>query len=143
VFEKRKPFGILPHVLAGFVLVLGGGLIAYSSRQDWLVANLPPGKATLHMTGSHLGHALLFLGAVIIALGIARILRGYAEDRGLHRLATIVSLVAIVTALVRFELFLSDQTLSLGFGSYGRLDLRSGSYLFLSGVVLTFCSRFA
>lgn len=130
-------------MLAGVLLVLGGGLIAFGSRQDWLVANLPNGKATLDVVNSSFGHALLFFAAVIAALGIARIARHYAQDRGLHRIASIVSLIAIATALVRFELFLSDKSLSLGVGSYDHLEPRQGSYLLLGGVLVTICSRFA
>jgi hypothetical protein len=132
-------------MLAGVLLVLGGGLVAFGSRQDWLALNVPQGgTATLDVVGSRFGTGMLVFAAVIVALGVARIARGYAEDRSLHRVATIAALAAIAMALARTGLFLVDHNLSLGAaGSYSHLDVKSGIYMLAGGAVVTAVSRFA
>ena len=132
-------------MLAGALLVLGGGLVALGSRQDWLGLNLPHGgTASLDVLGSRFGNVMLVFAAVIIVLGIARIARGYAEDQALHRIATIAALAAVATALARAGLFLVDHNLSIGSpASYNRLDVKSGIYLLAGGAVLTACARLA
>ena len=48
--------GILSRTLAGVLLVLGGGLVALGSRQEWLALNVPHGgTATLDVLGSRFG----------------------------------------------------------------------------------------
>jgi hypothetical protein len=136
---------ILTRVIAGFLLVLGGGLVALGSHRDWLSVHLPgDGIAVLNVVGSRFGTAMLVFAALIVALGIARIARGYAEDRSLHLIASLGALAVVVLALVRICIFLVDHNLSLGsLSSYGRLDLKSGGYLLCLGVVVTVSSRLA
>jgi hypothetical protein len=143
--EKGLSYGILLSVLAGFLLVVSGGLIAYSSREDWLVAHLANNEsATLNLAGSRYGTALLAFGMIIVALGIARIARGYAKDNALHRIASVASLAAIALALARAELFLVDHNLSAtSTASYKHLDLKLGVLTLLGGVAVTFLSRLA
>jgi hypothetical protein len=132
-------------MLAGFLLVLGGGLIAFGSRQDWLIAHLANNEtATLNVAGSRFGNAMLVFAALIIVLGIARIVRGYAEDKSLHRIASVASFAAIATALARTGLFLADHNLSIvSMASYGHLDLKLGVFVLLSGVAATLISKLA
>jgi hypothetical protein len=138
-------FGILLRVLAGVLLVVSGGLIAFSSRQDWLVAHLGNNEsATLNVAGSRFGTALLIFAMIIVGLGIARIARGYAKDNALHRIASVASLAAIALALARAELFLVDHNLSAtSTASYKHLDLKLGVLTLLGGVIVTFLSRLA
>jgi hypothetical protein len=133
------------RVLAGFLLVLGGGLIALGSRQDWLIAHLANNEtATLNVAGSRFGNAMLVFAALIIVLGIARVVRGYAEDNSLHRIASIASFAAIATALARTGLFLTDHNLSIAStASYGHLDLELGVFMLLGGVAATLISKLA
>ena len=137
--------GILSRTLAGVLLVLGGGLVALGSRQEWLALNVPHGgTATLDVLGSRFGSGMLVFAALIVVLGIARIARGYAEDRTLHRIATTAALAAIAMALARVRLFLVDHNLSLGAaGSYSHLDVKRGIYMLVGGTVVTALSRFA
>lgn len=132
-------------MLAGFLLVLGGGLIAFGSRQDWLIAHLANnGTATLNVAGSRFGNTMLVFAALIIVLGIARIVRGYAEDKSLHRVASLASFAAIATALARTGLFLTDHNLSIvSTASYGHLDLKLGVFVLLSGIAATLVSKLA
>ncbi|MGC9974424.1 MAG: hypothetical protein ABSC36_03405, partial [Gaiellaceae bacterium] len=126
-------------------LVVGGGLIAFSSRQDWLVARLANNEsATLNVAGSRFGTALLIFAMFIVALGIARIARGYAKDNALHRIASVASVAAIALAVVRAELFLVDHNLSAtSTASYKHLDLKLGVLTLLGGIATTFLSRLA
>lgn len=130
-------------MLAGFMLIVGGGLVALGSHQDWLTASLPQNaSATLNVVGTRYGTAMLVLAMLIAALGVARIARGYAEDRALHRVATVALLAAIALAFARTGLFMADHNLAIGSpGSYGHLDLRRGVYLMLLGAVTTISSR--
>lgn len=132
-------------MLAGVLLVLGGGLVALGSRQDWLALNLPHGDtATLDVIGSRFGNGMLVFAAVIIVLGIARVARGYAEDRALHRIAMVAALAAIAMALARTGLFLVDHSLSItAASSYTHLTIERGIYLLAAGTVVTAVSRFA
>jgi hypothetical protein len=132
-------------MLAGFLLILGGGLIALGSRQDWLVAQLANNEsATLNVAGSRFGNAMLVFAALIVVLGIARIVRGYARDDSLHRVASVTSLAAIATALARTGLFLTDHNLSIvSPASYGHLDLEQGVFMLLGGVAATLISKLA
>lgn len=132
-------------MLAGFLLVLGGGLIAFGSRQDWLIAHLANNEtATLNVAGSRFGNAMLVFAALIIVLGIARIVRGYAEDKSLHRVASVASFAAIATALARTGLFLADHNLSIvSTSSYRHLDLKLGVFMLLGGVATTLVSKLA
>ncbi len=138
-------FGILLRVLAGFVLVLSGGIIALGSRQDLLTAHLAGNEsATLNIAGTRFGTAMLVFAALIAALGVARIVRGYAKDPPLHQMASLVSLAAIATVLSRTGLFLADHNLSIvSPSSYGHLGLALGVFLVAGGVVLTFVSKLA
>jgi hypothetical protein len=140
---RGQSSGILSRVLAGFLLVLGGGLIALGSRQDLLTAHLAGGEsATLNVAGTRFGTALLVFAALIAALGVARIVRGYAKDAPLHQIAAVASLAAIATVLARAGLFLIDHNLSIGSpSSYGHLGLALGVYALAGGVVLTLISK--
>ena len=138
-------FGILLRVLAGFVLVLGGGLIALGSRQDLLTAHLAGNEsATLNIAGARFGTAMLVFAALIVVLGVARIVRGYAKDPSVHQIASLASFAAVATILARTGLFLTDHNLSIGSpSSYGHLGLALGVFLVAGGVVLTFFSKLA
>lgn len=145
---RRSPIvalGILRLVLAGFLLILGGGLIGLGSQQDWLTANLAKNEsATLNVAGSRFGNVLLLFAGLVIVLGFVRISRGYSEDSPLHQIASLASLAALVTALVRTWLFLVDHHLSvISTSSYGHLDLKLGVLMLLGGAATTFVSRFA
>jgi hypothetical protein len=132
-------------VLAGLLLVVGGGLIAVGAREDWLLVHVPRGGTmALNEAGSRFGNALLVFAALIVILGLVRIGRGFAEDRMLHRIAFYVSVAAIAAILVRSAIFLSDHDLSIGdLDSYQHVDLRLGVYLLAAGVVVTLVSRWA
>ena len=132
-------------MLAGFLLVLGGGLIALGARRDWLIAHLANNEtATLNVWGSRFGNAVLVFAALIVVLGIARIARGYAKDMSLHRFASVASFAAIAVALARTGLFLVDHNLSIGSASsYSHLDIKLGIYLLFAGVAMTISSRLA
>ncbi len=87
---------------------------------------------------------MLAFAALIVVLGIARIARGYAEDKSLHRIASVASFAAIAAALARAGLFLVDHNLSIGStASYGHLDLELGVLMLLGGVAATLLSRLA
>lgn len=132
-------------MLAGFLLILGGGLIALGSRQDWFTVQLANSEsATLNVAGSRFGNALLIFAMLILALGIARIVRGYAKDASLHQIAALISLAAIGTVLARTGLFLTDHNLSLSSpSSYGHLGLELGIYLLAGGVISTLLAKLA
>ena len=101
-------------MLAGFLLALGGALIALGSRQDWLTANLANNEsATLNVAGTRFGTAMLIFAALLIALGVARVARGYAKDTSLHGYASLILFATVATALTRTGLLLSDHHLSL------------------------------
>ena len=130
-------------MLAGFLVALGGALIALGSRQDWFTAHLANNEsATLNVAGSHFGTALLIFAALIIVLGVARVVRGYAKDTSVHGLAALLSVAAVVTALVRTGLFLTDHHLSVSSpSSWGHLRPAIGVYLLLGGVISTLFSK--
>jgi hypothetical protein len=132
-------------VLAGFLLALGGALIALGSRQDWFTAHLANNEsATLNVAGTHFGTAMLIFAALIIALGVARVARGYAKDTSLHGFALLILFATVATALVRTGLFLSDHHLSLvSPSSYGHLSLALGVYMLAGGVISAFLARSA
>lgn len=132
-------------MLAGFLLVLGGGLIALGSRQDWLTVQLANNEsATLNVAGSRFGNAMLVFAALIIALGIARIVRGFAKDASLHGIASLASFAAIATALARTGLFLTDHNLSISSPStYSHLGLALGVYMLAGGVISTLLAKLA
>jgi hypothetical protein len=132
-------------VLAGFLLLLGGGLVAFGSRQDWFTAHLANNEsATLNVAGSRFGNAMLFFAALIIALGIARIIRGYAKDETLHGIASLAAFASIATFIARTGLFLTDHNLALTSpSSYGHLGLGLGIYILAGGVIATLVSKLA
>lgn len=147
-------------MLAGFLLILGGGLIALSSQQDWLTVHLAgnqssglnaPGSrfagsksATLNVAGSRFGIAMLVFAAAILVLGFVRISRGYAKDQSLHQIATWTSIAAIAAALARIGLFISDHNLAItSTSSYGHLSLELGVFVLIAGVLSTLVSRLA
>jgi hypothetical protein len=132
-------------VLAGFLLVLGGGLIALGSQRDWLTAHLAGNKsATLNVAGSRFSIAMLVFAALIIVLGFVRISRGYAKDVSLHKIASLASLAAVAAALARSGLFLADNNLAVSSpSSYGHLSLELGVYALAGGVISTLLSRLA
>jgi hypothetical protein len=132
-------------VLAGFLLILGGGLIALGSRQDLLTAHLAGNdNPALNVAGTRFGTALLGFAALIMVLGVARIVRGFAKDALLHQIASFLSVGAIAIVLARGGLFLVDHNLSITSpSSYGHLGLAIGIYALVGGVVLTFVSKLA
>lgn len=132
-------------MLAGFLLVLGGGLIAWGSQQDWLTAHLAGNEsATLNITNSRFSIAMLLLAGLIIVLGFVRVSRGYSKDVSVHQIASLASFAAVAAALVRVGLFLADQNLAISStSSYGRLGIGLGVYLMAGGVVATLLSRLA
>jgi len=132
-------------VLAGFLLLLGGGLIALGSRQDLLTAHLAGNEsATLNVAGARFGAALLVFAALIVTLGVARMVRGYAKDTSLHQIASLASLAAVATVLARSGLFLADHNLSITSpSSYGHLGLALGVYMLAGGVASTLLSKLA
>jgi hypothetical protein len=132
-------------VLAGFLLVLGGGLIALGSRQDWFTVQLAGNEsATLNIAGSRFGNAMLVFAALILVLGVARMVRGYAQDVSLHGIASLAAFATIATVLARTGLFLNDQNLSITSpSSYGNLGLQLGIYVLAGGVISTLLSRLA
>lgn len=132
-------------MLAGFLLILGGGLIALSSQQDWLTVHLAGSKsATLNVAGSHFGIAMLVFAALILVLGFVRISRGYAKDASLHQIASWASIAAIAMALARIGLFMSDHSLAItSTSSYGHLSLELGVFMLIVGVISTLVSRLA
>jgi hypothetical protein len=132
-------------VLAGFLLLLGGGLVALGSRQDWLTVHLASNEsATLNVASSRFGNAILAFGMLIMALGIARFVRGYAKDESLHKIALVAALGAVAIVLARTGLFLTDHNLSVGSpSSYGHLGLALGIYVLALGVVSTFLAKLA
>jgi hypothetical protein len=132
-------------VLAGFLLVLGGGLIALGSQRDWLTAHLAGNEsATLNVTSSRFSVVMLLFAGLIIVLGFVRISRGFTTDVSLHQIAALASVAAVVAALVRTGLFLADHNLAISSTStYGHLSIGMGAYLMAGGVVMTFLSRLA
>ena len=132
-------------MLAGLLLLLGGGLIALGSRQDLLTAHLAGNEsATLNIAGTRFGTALLVFAALIAALGVVRIVRGYAKDASLHQIAALVSLATIATILARGGLFLADHNLSVvSPSSYGHLGLALGVFVVAAGIALTLVSKLA
>lgn len=132
-------------MLAGFLLILGGGLIALGSQQDWLTADLAGNKsATLNVAGSRFGIAMLVFAAAILVLGFVRISRGYAKDQSLHQIATWTSIAAIAAALARTGLFMSDHSLAItSTSSYGHLSLELGVFMLIAGVISALVSRLA
>ncbi|GEM_PF-1007736 len=147
-------------MLPGFLLILGGGLIALGSQQDWLTAHLAGNQsaglnaagsrfagnqsATLNSAGSRFGIAMLVFAALILVLGFVRISRGYAKDASLHQIASWASFAAIAMALARTGLFMSDHSLAItSTSSYGHLSLELGVYLLIAGFISTLVSRLA
>ena len=130
-------------MLAGFLLALGGALIALGSRQDWYTAHLANNEsATLNIAGTRFGTALLIFAALIIALGVARVARGYAKDTSLHGIASLILFATVATALTRTGLFLSDHHLSLvSPSSYRHLSLALGVYMLAGGVISAFLAK--
>lgn len=145
MLSRRCDCGILSQVLAGFLLFLGGGLIALGSRQDLLTGRPAGGESvTLNLSASHFGHAILVFSALIIGLGVARIARGFAKDAPLHTTASLISIAAVVAALARAAIFFSNHDLPLTSpSSYGHLGLAAGALLIAGGVVTTFLSKVA
>lgn len=132
-------------MLAGFLLVLGGGLIGLGSQRDWLTAHLAGNEsATLNVTSSRFSVAMLLLAGLIIVLGFIRVSRGYSKDVSVHQIASLASFAAVAAALVRIGLFLADQNLAISStSSYGHLSVGLGVYLMAGGVVATLLSRLA
>ncbi|MGA9761778.1 MAG: hypothetical protein WBQ14_05085 [Gaiellaceae bacterium] len=132
-------------MLAGFLLVLGGGLVALGSRQDLLTVHLAGNEnSALNVAGSRFGTTLLIFAALIATLGAARIVRGFAKDASLHQIASFISVGVIATVLARGGLFLADHNLSITSpSSYGHLGLATGIYALAGGVVLTFVAKLA
>lgn len=132
-------------MLAGLLLLLGGGLIALGSRQDLLTAHLAGNEsATLNIAGSRFGTALLVFAALIVTLGVVRMVRGYAKDASLHQIASLASFAAIAAVLARTGLFLTDHNLSIvSPSSYGHLGLALGVFAVAGGVALTLVSKLA
>jgi len=132
-------------VLAGFLLVLGGGLIALGSQRDWLTAHLAGNEsATLNVASSRFSLLILVFAGLIIVLGFVRVSRGFAKDASLHQIASLAALAAVAAALVRIGLFLADHNLAISSASsYGHLSLELGIYLMAGGVVTTLLSRLA
>ena len=132
-------------MLAGFLLILGGGLIALGSQQDWLTAHLAVNQsATLNSAGSRFGIAMLVFAALILVLGFVRISRGFAKDPPLHQIASWASFATIAMALARTGLFMSDHSLAItSTSSYGHLSLALGFYMLLGGFISTLVSRLA
>ena len=132
-------------MLAGFLLVLGGGLIALGSQRDWLTAHLAGNEsATLNVASSRFSLLILVFAGLIIVLGFVRVSRGFAKDASLHQIASLAALAAVAAALVRIGLFLADHNLAISSASsYGHLSLELGIYLMAGGVVTTLLSRLA
>lgn len=132
-------------MLAGFLLILGGGLIALGSQQDWLTAHLAGnGSATLNVASSRFNVPMLILAGLIIVLGFIRVSRGFSKDVSLHQIAALASFAAVAAALVRTGVFLADHDLAIGSTStYGHLSIGTGVYLMAGGVVTTLLSRLA
>lgn len=132
-------------MLAGFLLVLGGGLIALSSRQDWLTAHLSGSEsATLNVANSRFSVAILICAAVIILLGFFRVSRGLSKDVTLHQVAALASFAVVVAAFVRTAVFLDEKNLAVGsLSSWTHLDLARGIYMLAGGVAVTLASRLA
>ena len=132
-------------MLAGFLLALGGALVALGSRQDLLTAHLANNEsATLNIAGTRFGTAMLVFAALMIALGVARVARGYAKDTSLHGYASLILFATVATALTRMELFLSDHHLSLvSPSSYGHLRLALGVYILAGGIISALLARSA
>ena len=130
-------------MLAGFLLVLGGGLIALGSQRDWLTAHLAGNEsATLNVTNSRFSILILIFAGLIIVLGFVRISRGYAKDASLHQVASLAALAAVAAALVRIGFFLADHNFAISSASsYRHLSLELGIYLMAGGVVTTLLSR--
>jgi len=96
-------------VLAGFLLILGGGLIALGSQRDWLTAHLAGNEsATLNVASSRFSIAMLILAGLIIVLGFVRVSRGYVTDVSLHQIAALASIAVVAAALIRTGLFFTD-----------------------------------
>ena len=132
-------------MLAGFLLVLGGGLIALGSQRDWLTAHLAGNDSTtLNVASARFSVVMLLFAGLIIVLGFVRASRGLSRDMSLHQIATLASVAAVVAALIRTGLFLADHNLALSSTStYGHLSIGMGAYLMAGGVVMTFLSRLA
>jgi len=132
-------------VLAGFLLVLGGGLIALGSQQDWLTAH-PVGSesVTLSISASRFSIVILVFAGLIVVLGFIRVSRGFAQDPPLHQIASLASAAAIVAVLIRTAVFLGDQNLALSsLSSLTHLDPALGIYMLIGGVVTTLAARLA
>ena len=132
-------------MLAGFLLILGGGLIALGSQRDWLTAHLAGNEsATLNVASSRFSVAMLIFAGLIIVLGFIRVSRGYVKDASLHQIASLASLAAVAAALARTGLFLADHHLAISSASsYGHLSIELGVYMMAGGVATTFLSRLA
>jgi hypothetical protein len=131
-------------VVAGLLLVLSGGLVALGVSNDWLVASLPGGgEATLHLIGTRFGSGLFGFAGALVILGLWRLERGYSDDETVHRLASLVSVAALIVALIRVFLFLGDHELAITQTStYGRLSVQPGLYFVGAGLVLALLTRF-
>jgi hypothetical protein len=132
-------------VLAGFLLVLGGGLIALGSQRDWLTAHLAGNEsATLNVASSRFNIVILIFAGLIIVVGFIRVSRGFAKDPPLHQVASLASIATVVAVLIRTAIFLGDQSLSIGSpSSWTHLDPALGIYLLAGGIVVTLASRLA
>ncbi len=130
-------------MLAGFLLVLGGGLIALGSQQDWLIAHLTSGaNVTLNVSTSRFSIVILIFAGLIIVLGFIRVSRGFAKDPPLHQIASLASLATIVAVLIRTAVFLGDQNLAVGsLSSWTHLDPARGIYMLAGGIVTTLAAR--
>ncbi len=131
-------------MIAGLLLVVSGGLVALGVSHDWVVAPLPGGSdVTLGVMGSRFGSGLFAFAGMLAVLGLWRLERGYSKDETVQRLASVVAVGALLLALSRLFLFLSDHGFALGSGStYSQLSLQPGLYFLGGGLVLALLTRF-
>ena len=132
-------------MLAGFLLIIGGGLIAVGVHQDWVVTAPPTGPdQTLNVMGTLYGSCMLVLAGIIIVIGLFRIARGYDKDDGLHSMASFAALSAVLATIVRTLMFLHDKGLRLGSAAtYENLDVHMGLYLLAGGFVVSLLAKMA
>ncbi len=135
---------ILRGVIAGLLLVVGGGLLAVGSRQDWLTLDLAQGgTVTLSVNGTFLGGVLLALAGLIVAIGLFRIERGYSEDETLHRIAAYCSIAVAAIVVARAWIFLDEHNLRVSdSATYGHLSFLTGLYLLAGGAVVTLLAKY-
>ncbi len=131
-------------MIAGLLLLVSGGLVALGVSNDWLVATPPGGSgATLHVMGSGFGSGLFAFAGLLAVLGLWRIERGYSKDETVQQLASLVSVAAVLVALSRVYLFLSDHGFAISSGStYTQLSLQPGLYFLGGGLLLALLARF-